>query len=188
MVADVAYGSKYTLNFDVTTCGQPYTRSSAAWIDWNNDGVFDPDENIITTQDPDTISVEFSVPSNATATTTRLRIMVQEASTDNLDPCAIFAYGGVKDFSIQVGASAGLSDGWIFVIIVLVTATVYCGTGFYLNRNKEELSTIQKIPQYDFWKDIPGLTKEGFTFFIAKVKSMMNKGGSEDNGADYDQY
>jgi hypothetical protein len=33
--ADLVVGRSYTLVYDVTTCGQPYSRASQAWIDWD---------------------------------------------------------------------------------------------------------------------------------------------------------
>jgi len=109
LVANLAPGNEYTISWDVSTCGQSYTRASAAWIDFNGNQIFEPTEQIgfhlTTSQNPtETVSVTFTVPTTAqSGTTTRLRVMVVETSSMTIDPCSIYAYGGAKDFSIQFG-------------------------------------------------------------------------------------
>ena len=38
--ADLMVGQSYTLFYDVTTCGGPYTRAGQAWIDWEGNVFF----------------------------------------------------------------------------------------------------------------------------------------------------
>ena len=58
--------------------------------------------------------------------------MVQESSAQTLDPCAVFAYGGVKDFGIYIGGSNpdGPGGGWVFIFILLCGGVVCLGGGF----------------------------------------------------------
>jgi len=107
MKTAVIPGSSYTLLYDVTTCGQAYSRSSAVWIDWNHNERFEANEQVGATHSTfssapsETVHVTFTVPDDATIATTRMRVMVQESAT-NLDPCAVYTYGGAKDFSIEI--------------------------------------------------------------------------------------
>merc|ERR1711871_1862582 len=110
--------TEYTLTYDVTTCGaNAFTRASAAWVDWNNNQVFEENELLGPTHSTasvtvlETVTVVFSVPANTPDMTTRLRVMVQETSASNLDPCALYPYGGAKDFGIAISASGNGGSG-----------------------------------------------------------------------------
>ena len=107
-VADLMQGKIYELTYHVTTCGGPYNRISAVWIDFNGDGVFNTSEqigNVKQTSDTpdDRIKIAIKVPQNLSNLNTVMRVMVQEESDpEKMDPCAMYAYGGVKDFGIQI--------------------------------------------------------------------------------------
>jgi len=124
-VADLHPGQKYTLYYEVTTCENRFARTSAAWIDFNGDQVFDDWEKIgeqrvgggiqssyITLTITVPSEVTFS-PSNRTDTlyvtasqtpNLRLRVQVVENGFEPYNPCLAFPYGGVKDFPI-IGSS-----------------------------------------------------------------------------------
>jgi hypothetical protein len=202
--AELGTGKEYELTYLASTCGtEPWRRVSAAWIDYNQNGIFDDSENLATTQSGDaeldyTIKVKFTVPTDAVMGTTRMRVMLQESSATSLEPCATYAYGGVKDFGIEITAG-GLSGGWIFTIIVLCSAVVYVGGGYAYNNQQKGKSGMDAVPHLEFWQDLPALVKDGTTFFIAKskqcfgkVSSMGGNGGegmiTEGDSADYDEY
>lgn len=77
------------------------------WIDYNNDGTFDADEQMIFPPFRNSQNtVKFTVPSSFHhVERTRMRLMLQQAEKTseidyNEDPCRWPTYGAVKDFSI----------------------------------------------------------------------------------------
>lgn len=74
----------------------------AAWIDWNNDGAFDPAEQVLNGAG---ISASGPVTVPATATTgipLRVRIVADDASGPALDPCNDPLYGQAEDYALVV--------------------------------------------------------------------------------------
>jgi len=76
--------------------------------------------------------------------------------------------GGGSDDS-----SSGLSGGWIFIIILVVVIPVYIVAGCIYKTTKAGTSGIESCPNIDFWRDLPGLIKDGFRW----VFSGFKKGG-----------
>jgi len=100
-------GGSYTLALDVTTCNNMgYPRFTYAFIDFNKNGAYDPEE-LISSLDVDNritpVEVTFNVkvPCDAVPGQTRMRVFVVEGGHD-VDPCLVFAYGGVKEFTINI--------------------------------------------------------------------------------------
>jgi hypothetical protein len=71
------------------------------------------------------------------------------------------------------GGSSGLSGGWIFIIILVVVIPVYIVAGCIYKTTKAGTSGIESCPNIDFWRDLPGLIKDGFRW----VFSGFKKGG-----------
>ncbi|MDG4946043.1 T9SS type A sorting domain-containing protein [Weeksellaceae bacterium KMM 9713] len=121
-IADVTPGETYTLSVEGNTYGN-FDNNIVAFIDWNQNGVLD-DENEIyeigtisnsTGNDNTSVSMEISVPMDAVAGQTRIRITKVYTDTDSVavvDPCAIsmsildygvFAgYGQAVDFTLNI--------------------------------------------------------------------------------------
>lgn len=98
-------GSLYTVNIQFGTCGGNYSGNGEAWIDFNNDGLFDPSESIGTwTGTPPTAlsSFNFFVPSGATTGQSRMRVVQAENSSLPMDPCGAFTWGSMTDFSVYI--------------------------------------------------------------------------------------
>jgi Autophagy-related protein 27 len=55
-----------------------------------------------------------------------------------------------------------LSGGWVFIIIVLVVASVYCVFGSIYNYKMGRRGR-EVVPNIDFWTDLPSLVMEGFS-------------------------
>jgi len=107
LTADLTPGLTYTLKFNVTTCGNYYPTLSGAWIDYNQNGLFETDESLFVFQPLMTGGVQekpFSPPTTALLGRTVMRVQVQETQATTMDPCAQFPYGGTKDFSIEIGS------------------------------------------------------------------------------------
>lgn len=100
-------GSNYSISIQFGTCGGNYAGAGEAWIDYNQNSIFEPSESIgtWTGSPPTAVSVfNFTVPGTATMGQTRMRIIQQEGSgvTIPLDPCASFTWGSVTDFLIDI--------------------------------------------------------------------------------------
>jgi len=116
LTADVIIGNKYTLNYTIITCSNEYPATSSAWVDWNQNNIWDIWEQII----PMSVVYDnqfhvFKVPKSTPEEVvkpgiTRMRVQVQETSAPLIYPCALFAFGGTKDFSIEVKPT--VDGGW----------------------------------------------------------------------------
>jgi hypothetical protein len=101
-------GGSYTLNVTPGTCGGNYGNALEAWIDWDQNGVFDASESVGTwTGTPPAVQQNFSVnvPASVAAGTTRMRIQQQEGGFLPLSPCATFNWGSVVDFEVVISPS-----------------------------------------------------------------------------------
>lgn len=99
-ISDVTVEQTYTLTVQGNTYGN-YANEFVAFIDWNNDGSWDNDDETYVFTDPiinsngedsQSTSIEITVPENAVAGETRIRIT--KTRTDsfnqlNIDPCSI---------------------------------------------------------------------------------------------------
>jgi len=107
--ATVTQGRRYTITLDRTTCGDYFVAIVGAWIDWNQNKIWEASELIFPfTQRIGSMSFDFTVPSNAPNGRTRMRVQVQEigsVSTTTINPCDMFEWGDTKDFSIFVSSA-----------------------------------------------------------------------------------
>ncbi|TVR38259.1 MAG: T9SS C-terminal target domain-containing protein [Cryomorphaceae bacterium] len=112
--ANLVPGQSYTLEVDMGQCGtiSAFSNSIKAWIDWNQDGVFDPsteeigfDGPISTPGEPNTVlgTITFTVPVTATSGLTGLRVMQQETTNPALmTPCGSITWGSVHDYAVNI--------------------------------------------------------------------------------------
>jgi len=106
ITADLVRGKSYNLSFNVTTCQDSWPTSSAAWIDFDKDGVFSTADLIVNyTKNKGVVTTTFTVPKGNYTGVTVMRVQVQETDSSKIDPCATFSYGGTKDFGIVLLAS-----------------------------------------------------------------------------------
>jgi len=116
LTADVIIGNKYSLNYTIITCSQVYPATSAAWIDFNQNNVWDNWEQITPFSQIYSNQVHlFKVPKSTPEEVvkpgiTRMRVQVQETAAAYIYPCAMFAFGGTKDFTIEVRPT--VDGGW----------------------------------------------------------------------------
>lgn len=100
-VADLVAGSTYTLDIQFGTCGGNFQGAGEAWIDFNQDFIFQPGESVgtLTAGTPPFALSSFSVavPGDAINGQSRLRVMQWEGGSLPLDPCASFTWGSVVD-------------------------------------------------------------------------------------------
>jgi len=69
------------------------------------------------------------------------------------------------------GASGGIDGGWIFVIILVSLMVVYFIGGTIYRKAVLHIEGSDAIPNYEFWKELPGLAKDGASFTIEKIRS-----------------
>lgn len=105
-------GSNYTAQAGFGTCGGNYYGVGQAWIDYNQNQVFEPSESIGTWAGTPPVAPSnwlFNVPSGATAGLTRMRVVQFEGGALPIDPCATFTWGSTTDFSVQIGGGIDCS-------------------------------------------------------------------------------
>ncbi len=111
-VADLVAGNTYTLDVQFGTCGGNFQGAGEAWIDFNQDFIFQPGESVGTlasgTPPFALSSFTITVPSDAINGASRLRVMQQEGGNLPLDPCASFAWGSVVDLGITITGGVDL--------------------------------------------------------------------------------
>ena len=103
--ATLGVGNSFQADIQFGTCGNNFSGNGEAWIDFNQNSVFEPSESIGTwTGIPPTSisSFMFTVPLTAVLGSTKMRVQQQENSTLPLDPCAAFTWGSVVDFNIVI--------------------------------------------------------------------------------------
>ncbi len=84
-----------------------YPYAAGVWIDYNQNGVFDPSE--FTTFIPDASSGTFTgsvtIPTSSLTGQTGMRIMSSDEYIDYTSPCTSIYYGEVADFTITIESS-----------------------------------------------------------------------------------
>lgn len=65
-----------------------------------------------------------------------------------------------------------LSFGWVFIILVSIGTTIYCGVGIGYKMHKYGLRGAEAVPHIDVWRELPTLVKDGCNFFMGRVNEM----------------
>ncbi|MBI1316705.1 hypothetical protein GC167_07585, partial [bacterium] len=99
----------YTLQVGLGSCSFSYfTGLAQAFIDWDNDQIFEPSESIgsvsyLDTDLPFTSNFAFQVPAFAPSGERRMRVIMWEGAAGfPLNPCGSFIWGTVADFKVNV--------------------------------------------------------------------------------------
>ncbi|WP_052503452.1 M4 family metallopeptidase [Lacinutrix sp. Hel_I_90] len=103
----LAKGSTHTVTITPTWTGTKYNEAFAVWIDYNGDKDFDDSGEQLGTVAPNqnaTSSITFTVPTTASATSTRMRVSMQYNAVPTA--CQSFTYGEVEDYTINIGGTA----------------------------------------------------------------------------------
>src|SRR5699024_3052029 len=103
--ADLAPGETYTINIS-TSSFYPDENSVAAWIDYNQNGTFEEDERIGSTEfdgmGDGTVDFEFTVPEEMEADEYRMRVRLIYSGYEIPDPCIDEYYGETEDYTIEI--------------------------------------------------------------------------------------
>jgi len=84
------------------------------------------------------------------------------------------------------GGSSGLSGGSIFCIILLCGLFLYIVIGVLYKTFSLGATGAERFPNIDFWKDLPGLIKDGFSFTYNKLRGLCGGGGAAKSTGTYD--
>eukprot|EP01124_Arcella_intermedia_P024903 TRINITY_DN4309_c0_g1_i1.p1 TRINITY_DN4309_c0_g1~~TRINITY_DN4309_c0_g1_i1.p1 ORF type:complete len:171 (-),score=32.20 TRINITY_DN4309_c0_g1_i1:9-521(-) len=68
--------------------------------------------------------------------------------------------------------NSSLSLGSIILIVFFSVLLVYIVVGFIYNKQVNEYSGMDNIPNMQFWRSVPGYIQAGITFCIQKLKSQ----------------
>src|SRR5699024_61079 len=101
---DLVPGETYTISVS-TDYSFPSSESFRVWIDYNNNGYFEDDEEIAYVQGMDgsgTSEVEFTVPEQVEPGNYRLRVRLVYGSSADIDPCGSATYGETEDYMVEV--------------------------------------------------------------------------------------
>ncbi|MFD1094454.1 M4 family metallopeptidase [Salegentibacter chungangensis] len=103
--ASLPYGSN-TIYISAGFASSSYTEYWKIWIDYNKDGNFEASELVVSgsSSSSGTLSASFSVPTTASAGTTRMRVSMKYNSAQTA--CETFSYGEVEDYTVVVGQAA----------------------------------------------------------------------------------
>ena len=81
VTTDLSVGNVYTIAVKNGSCGGYYGSNKGAWIDYNQNGIYeDPAERIMDTSSTSALqtqSVSFTVPGTATLGITRMRVVIK---------------------------------------------------------------------------------------------------------------
>jgi chitodextrinase/C1A family cysteine protease len=102
--ATLTAGSTYTIYFSAGFKSTAYTEYWYIWIDYDKDGTFESNEliNSSSSKLSSTLSKAFTVPTSATAGSTRMRVTMKYNSAPTA--CETFSYGEVEDYTILINA------------------------------------------------------------------------------------
>ncbi len=106
LTGTVEQGGTYPFSATISQTGT-YTETVAVWIDWNYNGVFETSERTeigICSTDGCVVTNNIVVPTDAVPGNTRMRV-IQKFSSYSTNPCEVFTYGEVEDYTINVLAT-----------------------------------------------------------------------------------
>jgi hypothetical protein len=98
----VTPGENVSINVSCGFRSTSYTEYWHVWIDWNQDGTFDSNEEMATgsSSSSGTLTYNFTVPGDAMYGSTRMRVTMKYAGSAS--PCETFSYGEVEDYTIDI--------------------------------------------------------------------------------------
>jgi hypothetical protein len=170
--ADVHTNGTYKITFTVTTCGNSFPTLAAAWIDWNLNGIWEDTERLGPfTTSKNAVEQTFTVPADAKAGQSRMRVQVQETQATSIDPCAAFPYGATKDFSIQVGVGGGCKSGPESTDDTNLGAVSLTGDSKSIN---EQSDCPGKVGPQDFKSQVADLT-QGYSYTLTYSVTTCGK-------------
>lgn len=109
LTTNLTVGKAYSITLTPGFTGSPYTEYWTVYIDYNKDGVLNgPGETIAGGNGSIAKTLSFTVPVTAKIGATRMRIQMSYGSSF-VDPCAVFNYGEVEDYTVNIGNATNLA-------------------------------------------------------------------------------
>ncbi len=99
---DLVQGSSQVITLSAGTYSSG--NNISVWIDFNHDGTFATSEklgNVTLGAMPETGTINFTVPVDATVGNTRMRVR-EVWGNSNFDPCSNYSYGEAEDYTISI--------------------------------------------------------------------------------------
>jgi hypothetical protein len=70
---------------------------------------------------------------------------------------------------------------WTFNVCFLAAVIIYLVGGAYYNKTTKGMRGLEALPHRDFWRELPGLVKEGTIFFFSKLQAVSSKARGKEN-------
>ncbi|WP_170245876.1 GEVED domain-containing protein, partial [Tenacibaculum adriaticum] len=107
-VATVAPGSTNQIIFSAGFSGSTYTEFFTIWIDFNQNGTFESNEEVVagSSSSAGNLSADIIVPSDAVLGNTRMRVSMKYNSKSTA--CESFGDGEVEDYTVNITNSAAV--------------------------------------------------------------------------------
>ena len=105
ILTNMAIGTSNTIIITPTWNGAAVNEAYRVWIDFNQDGDFDDSGELVFSKlktKTTTVSGSLVIPTTALTGATRMRISMKYNALPN--PCEIFAYGEVEDYTINISS------------------------------------------------------------------------------------
>jgi hypothetical protein len=99
---DLTRGSNVTIYISAGFASSSYTEYWHVWIDFDQNGTFDSDEELVSgsSSSADRLYASFDIPSDAVLGQTRMRVTMKYNSAAS--PCETFTYGEVEDYTVNI--------------------------------------------------------------------------------------
>lgn len=176
--ADLLPGSAYDLNFH-TDWQDPHFINVRAWVDYNQNGQFDDEEEIGYINSGMASSGEgafnFTVPENTPVGIYRLRVIMQFPNTtpNNLTPCGtIDSYGVGIDYDVQV-TNGGSTPGQGYCDVTVDYDVEPITLVDFSDLNNPTSAAVNGTPAYEDFTSIIANVEQGETYTLT-VKGNTN--------------
>jgi len=88
--------------------------------------------------------------------------------TDPAMTC-MYAIKFQSTYGCPSGGSGGIEVGWIFIIILIIVVFLYLAVGVVYQWKKNHATGLELIPNHEFWRETPGLFKDGCLYAFRKI-------------------
>lgn len=103
----IVAGGRNPFSVTIGTCGGNFTNSLAIFVDYNQDGTFQPAEKVYSSPagivGPHTRTGEFTIPATANLGQTLMRVVcVETGNSANINACGTYAWGETEDYFVDI--------------------------------------------------------------------------------------
>ena len=143
-------GKTYPLSLTLGTCSADFSKAAKVYIDYNNNGVFDANELVATTNvmtSTGTYATNITVPITVTAGSYSLMRVVLNETTDpnTIQACGSYAKGETQDYRVQF-AQASLDAGVTAIVNPVVSGSCNGPTNITVSLRNFGSSPVSNVP------------------------------------------